>query len=103
MTTPASAQWEQVGDCQREQLSAGKASAMLVLTRKEAETICIGENIVIRVTRIGGTSVKIGIEAPDNVRVLRGELVLEEPVPIPVIPVVFGPMRVVSDQFPHVA
>jgi carbon storage regulator len=76
---------------------------MLVLTRKEAETICIGENIVIRVTRIGGTSVKIGIEAPDNVRVLRGELVLQEPIPVPVIPAFFGPLRVVSDQFPHVA
>lgn len=76
---------------------------MLVLTRKEAETICIGENIVIRVTRIGGTSVKIGIEAPDNVKVLRGELVLQEPIPVPVIPAVFGPLRVVSDQFPHVA
>lgn len=76
---------------------------MLVLTRKESETICIGENVVIRVTRIGGNSVKIGIEAPDNVRVLRGELVSDSPVPVPVIPVFFGPMRVVSDQFPHVA
>ena len=37
---------------------------MLVLTRKRAETIQIGENIFIKVIRTGRTSVKIGIEAP---------------------------------------
>ncbi len=47
---------------------------MLVLTRKRAETIQIGEQIFIKVIRTGRTSVKIGIEAPANVRVIRGEL-----------------------------
>jgi carbon storage regulator len=47
---------------------------MLVLTRKRAETIHIGEDIYIKVIRTGRTSVKIGIEAPANVRVVRGEL-----------------------------
>jgi carbon storage regulator len=51
---------------------------MLVLTRKKAETIQIGEHIFIKVIRTGRTSVKIGIEAPANVRVIRGEL-LEGP------------------------
>ena len=47
---------------------------MLVLTRKRSETIQIGEDIFIKVIRTGRTSVKIGIEAPANVRVVRGEL-----------------------------
>ncbi|MDZ4687277.1 MAG: carbon storage regulator [Planctomycetaceae bacterium] len=47
---------------------------MLVLTRKRDGVIRIGENIVIRVIRTGKTSVKIGIDAPANVRVVRGEL-----------------------------
>ncbi|MFN9720675.1 MAG: carbon storage regulator [Planctomycetota bacterium] len=76
---------------------------MLVLTRKPAETIRIGEGIVIKVIKAGKNSVKIGVEAPANVRVMRGELVSEEN-PVPAIPPAFGPaMRVVSDQYPHVA
>ncbi len=47
---------------------------MLVLTRKRTETIQIGADICIKVIRTGRTSVKIGIEAPANVRVVRGEL-----------------------------
>ena len=47
---------------------------MLVLTRKPAEIIRIGEDIVIKVIKTGKGTVKIGIEAPENVRVLRGEL-----------------------------
>ena len=47
---------------------------MLVLTRKEAETIRIGDNIVIKVIHTGRGTVKLGIEAPGNVRVLRAEL-----------------------------
>ncbi len=47
---------------------------MLVLTRKRSEMIQIGENIVIKIIQTGKSTVKIGIEAPENVRVLRGEL-----------------------------
>lgn len=47
---------------------------MLVLTRKRSEMIQIGENVVIKIIQTGRGSVKIGIEAPTNVRVLRGEL-----------------------------
>lgn len=76
---------------------------MLVLTRKVAETIRIGEDVVIKVIKTGKGTVRIGIEAPANVRVLRGELV-EESAPAPVIPAVIGPvLRAVSDQYPHVA
>jgi len=47
---------------------------MLVLTRKQAEQIQIGENVVITILRVKGQSVRIGIEAPREVRVLRAEL-----------------------------
>ena len=47
---------------------------MLVLTRKRSEMIQIGENVVIKVIQTGRSTVKIGIEAPDNVRVIRAEL-----------------------------
>lgn len=47
---------------------------MLVLTRKKDETIQIGDGIVIKVISTGKGKVKLGIEAPAHVRVLRGEL-----------------------------
>lgn len=50
---------------------------MLVLTRKKTEEIRIGENITIKVIRCGKGAVKLGIDAPENVRVLRAELCLE--------------------------
>ena len=47
---------------------------MLVLTRKSDESIRIGEDVVIKVIRTGKGTVKLGIDAPADVRVLRGEL-----------------------------
>lgn len=47
---------------------------MLILTRKRNEEIRIGEHIVVRVMRTAKASVKIGIEAPESMRILRGEL-----------------------------
>lgn len=47
---------------------------MLVLTRKRAEMIQIGEGIVIKIIHTGRSTVKIGIEAPADVRVMRAEL-----------------------------
>ena len=51
---------------------------MLVLTRKRDESIKIGSNIVIRVMKTSHGSVKIGIDAPQDVRVIRGELATVE-------------------------
>ena len=48
---------------------------MLVLTRKSEESIRIGDDVVIKVIRTGKGTVKLGIEAPGDVRILRGELV----------------------------
>jgi len=47
---------------------------MLVLTRKKSQLIQIGDNIVIKVIRTGPGTVKLGIDAPSDVRVMRGEL-----------------------------
>ena len=47
---------------------------MLVLTRKRTEMIKIGEDVVITVIHTSRGSVKLGIQAPSHVRVLRAEL-----------------------------
>lgn len=47
---------------------------MLVLSRKKNETILIDGNIEIQVVQIQGNKVRIGINAPRETRVLRGEL-----------------------------
>ncbi len=51
---------------------------MLVLTRKLQEQIRIGDNIVVTILQIRGQSVRVGIEAPKNVRVLRAELPIKD-------------------------
>lgn len=47
---------------------------MLVLSRKVGERILIGENIAITVVRIGQGGVRIGIDAPGDLTVVREEL-----------------------------
>lgn len=47
---------------------------MLVLTRKLTETLYIGEGVCVTVLRIGGGQVRLGIEAPADVVIVRGEL-----------------------------
>ena len=52
---------------------------MLVLTRKQSQMIQIGENVVIKVIKTGRNTVKIGIDAPSDVRILRSELCEQTP------------------------
>ncbi len=47
---------------------------MLVLSRKQNERIRVGDSVVVTVVRVSGDKVRIGIEAPAHVRVLRDEL-----------------------------
>ena len=47
---------------------------MLVLSRKAGETIWINEDIEIIITEVKGDQVKIGIQAPQNMTIIRGEL-----------------------------
>lgn len=49
---------------------------MLVLSRKEGERLLIGDDIVLTITKLNGNRVSVGIEAPRDVRIVRGELEL---------------------------
>ena len=50
---------------------------MLVLTRKDKQSIMIGDDIKVMVLSSDGTKVRLGIQAPSNVSVHRTEIYLE--------------------------
>lgn len=47
---------------------------MLVLSRKVGQRIVVGDDVCIIVNRISGNRVSIAVEAPQHMKVLRGEL-----------------------------
>lgn len=47
---------------------------MLVLSRKVGEELVIGDNIRVVINQISGNRVTVGIVAPNDVRIIRGEL-----------------------------
>jgi carbon storage regulator len=47
---------------------------MLVLSRKERERIRLGDSIVLTVVQVSGDRVRLGVEAPADVLILREEL-----------------------------
>ncbi|MHC4179988.1 MAG: carbon storage regulator [Planctomycetota bacterium] len=47
---------------------------MLVLSRRERERIKLGDAIVVTVVRVAGDTVRLGIEAPSEILILRQEL-----------------------------
>ena len=47
---------------------------MLVLSRRERERIKLGDTIVVTVVRVTGDRVRLGIEAPSEILILRQEL-----------------------------
>ncbi len=47
---------------------------MLVLTRNKAQSIFIGEEVVVTILGVKGGQVAVGIEAPKNVTILREEV-----------------------------
>ena len=46
---------------------------MLALTRRVAESVVIGDEIVVRILSVKGAQVRLGIEAPKSVEVVRAE------------------------------
>jgi len=49
---------------------------MLVLSRKVGDKLVIDGNITVEVVKIQGNRISLGIVAPSNVKILRGELIL---------------------------
>ena len=47
---------------------------MLILTRREGESVRIGEDVTVTVLRVKGSQVRLGVNAPKNVSVLREEI-----------------------------
>jgi len=54
---------------------------MLVLTRKLMERLFIGDDICVTVVRLEGGQVRLGIDAPRDISVVRAELVPDRPAP----------------------
>jgi carbon storage regulator len=52
---------------------------MLILTRREGETIQINENIRVKILGQKNGQVKVGIEAPRNVSIVREEILRRQP------------------------
>ena len=51
---------------------------MLVLSRKPGERILIGADISITIVRIGPNTIRLGIEAPRDMNIVREELIAEQ-------------------------
>ena len=47
---------------------------MLVLSRKESQRVRLGDSIVLTIVRVSGDRVRLGIEAPSDIVILREEL-----------------------------
>lgn len=71
---------------------------MLVLTRKQRQQISVGDNITITVLKVKGQAVRIGIEAPDGVRILRAELNATEELSESEVPAVKGALQRTSQN-----
>lgn len=47
---------------------------MLVISRKPGERVCVGDDVIVTVLEVTGSTVRLGIEAPDEVRIYRHEI-----------------------------
>ena len=76
---------------------------MLILRRRVGEKIVIGDGITVVVNRVSGGRVTLGIEAPDDVHIVRGELrpFDEEHARTPAIAVVAGAIEGLHQVLPQ--
>jgi carbon storage regulator len=51
---------------------------MLVLSRKPGERIMVGDDVVITIVRVGPNTVRVGIEAPRDMNIVREELYMHD-------------------------
>ena len=65
-------------------------SSMLVLSRKQSQRIRVGDSVIVTVVRVSGDKVRIGIEAPADVRVLRDELDIDDQIELPLTALPIG-------------
>lgn len=56
---------------------------MLILTRRTGEALMIGDDVTVKVLGVKGNQVRIGIDAPDDVVVVREELLDQDKKPDP--------------------
>jgi carbon storage regulator len=50
---------------------------MLILSRRESERVHLGDDIILTIVRVNGDKVRIGVEAPSHIKILRTELELD--------------------------
>ena len=67
-----------------ENATQDKGIVMLVLSRKSGEKILIGENVSVTIVRIGPNTVRIGIDAPREMNIVRDELCQSLEIELPV-------------------
>ena len=76
---------------------------MLILTRRKNEKVMIGEDIIIEVLGINGNQVKIGFSAPQQVGIMREEIIGQpkklKPIEMP-IPIIKKKRRKIDPQAP---
>jgi len=58
---------------------------MLILSRRESERVHLGDDIILTIVRVNGDKVRIGVEAPAHIKILRTELERTSEVSPPVI------------------
>lgn len=51
---------------------------MLVLSRKPGERLMVGDDVIITIVRITPNNVRVGIECPKHINVVREELLIDE-------------------------
>ncbi|MDX1929174.1 MAG: carbon storage regulator [Pirellulaceae bacterium] len=56
---------------------------MLILSRKASECIHLGDDIVLTIVAVGNDKVRIGVQAPPGVKILRTELEIDATLPMP--------------------
>jgi carbon storage regulator len=54
---------------------------MLILSRKLGQSFHVGEDVRITVVKIDNQTIRIGVEAPDEVSIQRSEIAFDQPMP----------------------